>query len=53
MQVKGGENLKRLWPFAWILLTILHTYNIFIFQKMLRLEKRYGAKISLSTILAN
>ena len=27
-------------------------YYIFIFQKMLRLEKQYGAKISLSTIFS-
>ena len=30
----------------------LHNYYIFIFQKMLSLEKRYGAKLRLSTILA-
>ena len=29
--------------------TTVYTYYIFIFQKMLRLEKQYGAKMSFST----
>ena len=53
MQGNVVDIFKRLWQFALILWTILHTYYIFIIQKMLKLENGTSQKLDFQQFLTN